>query len=360
LEVVGQVVRAVVVTKPQPALLLLLLLPIASAATALETDALDREADVYLVPIGSLPDDLLLELANYYEVVLGLDVEVTGSLPFESSMRDNEREQLIAEKLLLAMGRGFRGWARNPQPLFVGITERDIYTTRENWRFAFAVRGQAEDHPQDHLRRQAHSTSAPLPTGPRIGPAPNRPPAPGARMLTRIWEISHRMALDRCRRRSMAIRRAINEGETRTMRHRSISLTAMFVVVSLLFGVCLTAGAANAAANAKKKPNILVIWGDDIGNDNVSAYHRGMMGGSTPNIDRLADEGLLMTDAYAQQSCTAGRANFMLGQNPYRSGCCGASFFTRSNAKRACVYIGYSIHKVPSLSKVAMRSAGST
>jgi len=83
----------------------------------------------------------------------------------------------------------------------------------------------------------------------------------------------------------------------------------------------LSAGLVAApAAYAAKKPNILVIWGDDIGNDNVSAYSRGMLGGGTPNIDRIANEGALMTDAYAQQSCTAGRANFMLGQNPYRTG----------------------------------------
>src|SRR5262245_10502531 len=70
----------------------------------------------------------------------------------------------------------------------------------------------------------------------------------------------------------------------------------------------------------QKKPNILVIWGDDIGIYNVSAYHRGMMGGSTPNIDRIANEGLLFTDAYAQQSCTAGRASFIMGQHPFRTG----------------------------------------
>jgi len=69
-----------------------------------------------------------------------------------------------------------------------------------------------------------------------------------------------------------------------------------------------------------KKPNILVIWGDDIGMYNISAYHRGMMGGSTPNIDRLAKEGAIFTDAYAQQSCTAGRASFILGQHPFRTG----------------------------------------
>ena len=75
-----------------------------------------------------------------------------------------------------------------------------------------------------------------------------------------------------------------------------------------------------AEAKAGKKPNILVIWGDDIGWFNVSAYNHGIMGYQTPNIDRLAKEGALFTDAYAQQSCTAGRASFILGQNPFRTG----------------------------------------
>src|SRR5262245_65138073 len=69
-----------------------------------------------------------------------------------------------------------------------------------------------------------------------------------------------------------------------------------------------------------KKPNIVVIMADDVGTWNISAYHRGMMGGRTPNIDRLAKEGVLFTDYYAQQSCTAGRAAFILGQNPFRTG----------------------------------------
>ena len=71
---------------------------------------------------------------------------------------------------------------------------------------------------------------------------------------------------------------------------------------------------------AAKKPNILVIWGDDIGMYNISAYHRGMLGGKTPNLDRIANEGAMFTDHYAQQSCTAGRAAFILGQSPYRTG----------------------------------------
>jgi arylsulfatase len=74
------------------------------------------------------------------------------------------------------------------------------------------------------------------------------------------------------------------------------------------------------AASAQQKPNILVIWGDDIGVSNISAYHRGLMGGRTPNIDRLAREGILFTDCYGHQSCTAGRASFIMGQNPFRTG----------------------------------------
>jgi arylsulfatase A-like enzyme len=73
-------------------------------------------------------------------------------------------------------------------------------------------------------------------------------------------------------------------------------------------------------AGAAEKPNILVIFGDDIGWFNVSAYNHGMMGYETPNIDRLAREGIMFTDAYAQQSCTAGRAAFILGQSPKRTG----------------------------------------
>src|SRR3974377_2020741 len=71
---------------------------------------------------------------------------------------------------------------------------------------------------------------------------------------------------------------------------------------------------------AEKKPNILVIWGDDIGMWNVSAYSHGMMGYKTPNIDRIAAEGMLFTDSYGEQSCTAGRAAFITGQSVFRTG----------------------------------------
>ena len=68
------------------------------------------------------------------------------------------------------------------------------------------------------------------------------------------------------------------------------------------------------------KPNILVIWGDDIGLSNLSCYSDGLMGYRTRNIDRIADEGVRFTDYYGAQSCTAGRAAFITGQNPYRTG----------------------------------------
>ena len=71
---------------------------------------------------------------------------------------------------------------------------------------------------------------------------------------------------------------------------------------------------------ASGKPNILIIWGDDIGWFNISAHNRGMMGYKTPNIDKIANDGILFTDAYGQNSCTAGRAAFITGQSPFRTG----------------------------------------
>ena len=71
---------------------------------------------------------------------------------------------------------------------------------------------------------------------------------------------------------------------------------------------------------AQGKPNILVLWGDDIGWWNISYNSRGQMGYRTPNIDRIANEGVAFTDYYGQQSCTAGRAAFITGQNPIRTG----------------------------------------
>ena len=71
---------------------------------------------------------------------------------------------------------------------------------------------------------------------------------------------------------------------------------------------------------AADKPNIMVIWGDDIGITNISAYSDGIMGYRTPNIDRIASEGIRFTDYYGDQSCTAGRSSFITGQSPLRTG----------------------------------------
>jgi arylsulfatase len=87
-----------------------------------------------------------------------------------------------------------------------------------------------------------------------------------------------------------------------------------------VFTLLLVACFVSSYAQKTKKPNILVIWGDDIGTWNISHNNRGMMGYKTPNIDRIADEGVGFTDYYAQQSCTAGRAAFIGGSVPVRSG----------------------------------------
>src|ERR1035438_4968487 len=93
----------------------------------------------------------------------------------------------------------------------------------------------------------------------------------------------------------------------------------------ILLGTLAALAAATAIsipANAQQaqKPNILVIMGDDIGMWNISAYSHGMMGFKTPNIDSLAKDGAIFSDIYAQQSCTAGRAAFITGQSPFRTG----------------------------------------
>src|SRR5215469_369491 len=74
------------------------------------------------------------------------------------------------------------------------------------------------------------------------------------------------------------------------------------------------------AKSTERKPNIVVIWGDDIGIANLSCYTHGLMGYHTPNIDRIAQEGMRFTDCYGEQSCTAGRASFLTGQHGLRTG----------------------------------------
>ncbi|MFC5757220.1 arylsulfatase [Rhizobium sp. GCM10022189] len=117
----------------------------------------------------------------------------------------------------------------------------------------------------------------------------------------------------------------INDGreETGAVRRRDILLGGSSLALAAL-AVSATAPAASAqqaaTGAAGGKPNILVIMGDDIGWFNPSIYHRGMMGYKTPNIDRIGAEGALFTDWYGEQSCTAGRAAFITGQSPIRTG----------------------------------------
>ncbi len=92
-------------------------------------------------------------------------------------------------------------------------------------------------------------------------------------------------------------------------------------IPKILVAICCAAVAALPVfAKSADKPNILIIWGDDIGQFNISAYNMGVMGYKTPNIDRIASEGAVFTDWYGQQSCTAGRSAFITGQSPMRTG----------------------------------------
>ena len=107
------------------------------------------------------------------------------------------------------------------------------------------------------------------------------------------------------------------------MANQGSRTTAHLWVVSLVVAVVLICGqvaTAHAQQAATRKPNIVIIWGDDIGITDVSAYSHGLMGFQTPNIDRVAREGVLFTDYYGEQSCTAGRAAFLTGQSVFRTG----------------------------------------
>src|SRR5210317_825855 len=97
---------------------------------------------------------------------------------------------------------------------------------------------------------------------------------------------------------------------------RSLIVRKKFIVFLGLAAYLLAA----PWAVAQDKPNILVIWGDDVGQSNISAYTRGLVGYKTPNIDRIANEGMLFTDYYGEQSCTAGRSSFIMGQSVFRTG----------------------------------------
>ena len=98
------------------------------------------------------------------------------------------------------------------------------------------------------------------------------------------------------------------------MAKNKIAIKLFFIVLLGVFSITAQ------AASQSQKPNILIIWGDDIGQSNISYYTHGMMGYQTPNIDRIAQEGMTFTDYYGEQSCTAGRSSFIMGQSVFRTG----------------------------------------
>ena len=99
-----------------------------------------------------------------------------------------------------------------------------------------------------------------------------------------------------------------------------MNYTKKLYAVLLAIAVTWIPSSALCADHSSKQPNIIVIMGDDIGWFNIGAYHQGMMAGRTPNLDKLAAEGMRFTDYYAEASCTAGRANFITGEIPIRTG----------------------------------------
>src|SRR5512134_1973114 len=100
-----------------------------------------------------------------------------------------------------------------------------------------------------------------------------------------------------------------------------MSMRNLFWTSAIALSTTLTLASFPAAAQQQQRPpNILVIMGDDVGWFNIGAYHRGMMAGKTPNLDKLAAEGMMFTAYYAEASCTAGRANFITGELPIRTG----------------------------------------
>src|ERR1700760_4252910 len=113
------------------------------------------------------------------------------------------------------------------------------------------------------------------------------------------------------------------------MSRRNVLLATTSLAAASALGAAASVEKAMAQAQAQalaqqassgQRPNILVIMGDDVGWFNIGAYHQGMMSSKTPNLDRIASEGMRFTDYYAEASCTAGRANFITGQIPLRTG----------------------------------------
>jgi len=113
---------------------------------------------------------------------------------------------------------------------------------------------------------------------------------------------------------------ACNRKSTLSRRNMLLAGTTVAAASALGSAASVKTAVAQAQQAASGKPNILVIMGDDVGWFNIGAYHQGIMSGKTPNLDKLAADGMRFTDYYAEASCTAGRANFITGEIPLRTG----------------------------------------
>jgi len=114
---------------------------------------------------------------------------------------------------------------------------------------------------------------------------------------------------------------AVSSGRVRIFSEETNDMSTIRTIgLAMLASFAAIMAAGTQALAQQRPPNILVIMGDDVGWFNVGAYHRGIMSGKTPNLDKLASEGMLFTDYYAEASCTAGRANFITGELPIRTG----------------------------------------
>src|SRR5690242_16103989 len=110
------------------------------------------------------------------------------------------------------------------------------------------------------------------------------------------------------------------DSDSRILSRRNMLLAGTTMAAASALNSAAAVQTAQAQPAPSGKPNILVIMGDDVGWFNIGAYHRGIMSGKTPNLDKLASDGMILTDYYAEASCTAGRANFITGQIPLRTG----------------------------------------
>src|SRR5277367_6377834 len=121
-------------------------------------------------------------------------------------------------------------------------------------------------------------------------------------------------------RRQVSPQLAIEQDRSIAASNRSNRMRLCKQLLGAVCGLVVLMACYVEPAAAQKQPNILVIMGDDVGWYNIGAYHQGIMAGKTPHLDKLAAEGMRFTDYYAEASCTAGRANFITGEIPIRTG----------------------------------------